>query len=330
MKSFAIAGPIKENKHYFVKNRIDAEHINYLIEQEYYFVLHAPRQTGKTTEISFFVDFLNETGKYKALYVNIESTQAVGSSIEKATLSIFESFWCEIKRIYGSDDPGILFLNKYLEGKMNVYSATFYLFLSHWAEHSDKPIVLFIDEIDSLKGNALLSILRQIRMGYKDRPDYFPQSICLVALHDVRDYRIWSEEKQEYVSGASPFNIKAESLVLQNFTAEQVKDLYTQHTQETGQQFTPDAIAYAFEQTQGQPWLVNALAYQACFRDVTDRMVTITKQIMERARETLILRRDTHLDALLEKLHEPRISVIVDDSIQGDSSPKDFRQDDVQ
>jgi len=46
----------------------------------------------------------------------------------------------------------------------------------------------------------------------------------------------------------------------QNFTAEEVTTLYQQHTTETGQPFTPEADALAFDLTQGQPWLVNALA----------------------------------------------------------------------
>ena len=73
----------------------------------------------------------------------------------------------------------------------------------------------------------------------------------------------------------SPFNIKAESLGLPDFSLEQITELFGQHTKETGQVFTPEAIGYAFEQTRGQPWLLNALAYQACFRDVKDRSVAI-------------------------------------------------------
>ena len=90
-------------------------------------------------------------------------------------------------------------------------------------ESVEKPIVLFIDEIDSLIGDSLLSVLRQIRSGFQERPTSFPQSLCLIGLRDVRDYRIWSKEYGEYVSTSSPFNIKAISLVLSNFTQEEVQ-----------------------------------------------------------------------------------------------------------
>jgi len=64
--------------------------------------------------------------------------------------------------------------------------------LSLWAKESPQPLVLLIDEIDSLVGDTLISVLRQLRSGYDMRPDLFPQSIMLCGVRDVRDYRIHS------------------------------------------------------------------------------------------------------------------------------------------
>jgi len=203
-------------------------------------------------------------------------------------------------------------------------------FLTLWVKLSAKPTVLFVDEIDSLVGDTLISVLRQLRSGYAARPESFPQTICLVGLRDVRDYRIWSPEQGSFVLGGSAFNIKAESLKLADFSREEVAALYQQHTKATGQIFTPEAIEYAFYLTQGQPWLVNALAYQACFRDVTDRTQPITKEIVERSKETLILRRDTHIDVLADRLKEPRVRSILDQLIWGSDKLVEFPPDDVQ
>ena len=63
----------------------------------------------------------------------------------------------------------------------------------------------------------MISVLRQLRAGYTERPDNFPQSVCLIGVRDVRDYRIWSESEHNMVLGGSAFNIKAESLVLSKF-----------------------------------------------------------------------------------------------------------------
>ena len=119
--------------------------------------------------------------------------------------------------------------------------------------------MIFLDEIDALQDEALIAVLRQIRDGYPRRPDAFPWSLALVGLRDVRDGRLASGGAPESPHSSSPFNIKVDSLTLRNFTREEVAALYAQHTGETGQVFTPEAVDRAFDLTQGQPWLVNAL-----------------------------------------------------------------------
>ncbi|MBM3198361.1 MAG: ATP-binding protein [Chlamydiae bacterium] len=200
-----------------------------------------------------------------------------------------------------------------------------------WAEVDiSKPLVIFFDEFDVLAGDSLITMLTQFRTGYTDRPKHFPQTICLVGVRDLCDYKIKTKTQEELGVLYSPFNIKAESLVLPNFSQEDVKALYEQHTQETGQPFTPEALEYAFMQTGGQPWLVNALAYQACFRGVEDRSIPITKEILEQAKEALIKRCDTHIDALLDRLQEPRVRDIIDALLSGGGEDQEFPPDDLQ
>ncbi|MEM7128270.1 MAG: hypothetical protein AAF702_18205 [Chloroflexota bacterium] len=84
--------------------------------------------------------------------------------------------------------------------------------LTRWTERSEKPLVLFIDEIDTLIGDTLISVLRQLRAGYYKRPTYFPHSIILCGIRDIRDYRIHSSREKAIITGGSAFNVKAESL----------------------------------------------------------------------------------------------------------------------
>ena len=102
--------------------------------------------------------------------------------------------------------------------------------LARWAEADAKPLVLLIDEIDALIGDTLLSVLRQLRAGYDQRPDGFPHSIILCGLRDVRDYRIHSSAENRLVLGGSAFNIKSESLRLGDFTEQETRGLTAQHT----------------------------------------------------------------------------------------------------
>ena len=123
--------------------------------------------------------------------------------------------------------------------------------------------------------------------------------------------------KGDRLNTASPFNIKVASITLRNFNAPEVAQLYQQHTEETGQIFTPSATATAFDLTQGQPWLVNALAKEVVEKMVRDRSISITHEHILLAKEILITRQDTHLDSLAERLREPRIKAIIEPILAG-------------
>ena len=159
-------------------------------------------------------------------------------------------------------------------------------------------MVLLIDEIDALIGDSLVSVLRQLRAGYGDRPRRFPQGLVLCGIRDVRDYRIHSSEGKAVITGGSAFNVKAKSLRLGDFVQSEVAALYAQHSRETGQVFEPEALARLWDLSRGQPWLTNALGYEVCFekRAARDRSRPVTLEMVEQAKEDLILRRETHLD----------------------------------
>ena len=196
--------------------------------------------------------------------------------------------------------------------------------LARWSRSESKPIVLMIDEIDALVGDTLLAVLRQLRAGYANRPSRFPQSVILCGVRDVRDYRIHSTNEEAIVLGGSAFNISAKSLRLGDLSEREVESLLSQHTEATGQAFSDAARQDIWTLTQGQPWLVNALAYEACFEDEAgrDRSRPISDEAIQEAREQLILRRVTHLDQLADKLQEERVRRVIEPLLTG-SDPGD-------
>ncbi|MCK4449958.1 MAG: ATP-binding protein, partial [Anaerolineae bacterium] len=204
--------------------------------------------------------------------------------------------------------------------------------LTLWAEESPRPLVLLIDEIDSLVGDTLIAVLRQLRAGYDKRPTLFPQSVLLCGVRDVRDYRIHSSREKAIITGGSAFNVKAKSLRLGNFVQAEVETLYQQHTEETGQLFESAALGLVWDLTQGQPWLVNALGYEVCFemRGGRDRSTTITAEMVMEAKERIILRRETHIDQLVDKLREERVRSVIEPILAGQVQPQQLAEDDVQ
>jgi hypothetical protein len=188
--------------------------------------------------------------------------------------------------------------------------------------------VVFLDEIDALRDAVLLSVLRQIRSGYDNRPGSFPASLALVGLRDVRDDKV-AAGGSDRLNTSSTFNIKARSLSMREFTADEVAELLAQHTADTGQRFEHAAVARGFELTQGQPWLVNALAAALTQELVADRARPVTADDVDRAKELLIARNDTHLDSLMERLREPRVRAVIEPMIVGDAlasrAPDDLR-----
>ena len=333
MRFFNTAGPIVAEDHYHVPplERLDRDDLLTLIRRKRYFVLHAPRQTGKTSVLLALRDLLNDgaAGACRAAYVNVETGQSAREDVAaalRAVLSASASGARDARDDTFPDEawPGILDR----VGPHDALRET----LSRWAESAARPLVLLIDEIDALVGDTLLAVLRQLRAGYAQRPRRFPQSVVLCGVRDVRDYRIRSSAENAIVAGGSAFNVRAKSLRLGDFSQGEVESLLAQHTAETGQAFTDGARRCILDLTQGQPWLVNALAYDACFDDRAgrDRSRAITADAVQAARERLILRRETHLDQLTDKLQEERVRRVIEPLLSGAAAAESIPADDLQ
>jgi len=298
-----------------------------LIEQKKYFVLHAPRQTGKTSALLGLMAYLNEMGQYRCVYVNVEVAQTARENVTSGIQAILSQLASGAKM--GLNDDYLETIWPDILTQSGGHAALVEV-LSRWAEHDPKPIVLLIDEIDALVGDTLVAVLRQLRAGYTNRPDSFPHSVILCGVRDVRDYRIHSTS-QGIITGGSAFNVKAESLRLGNFTFNDITQLYKQHTEATGQLFEAEVFPEVWRLTEGQPWLVNALGYEVCFKTAAQRQSTapITRELILQAAENLIVRRETHLDQLVDKLHEERVCRVIAPIMAGETEPERLPEDDV-
>ncbi|MDR1512132.1 MAG: ATP-binding protein, partial [Propionibacteriaceae bacterium] len=227
-RKFNTAGPVKSADEYCIDplSRVDWPDVRGLIDDKKYFVLHAPRQTGKTTTLYEIMRTLNAEGRHACVYANIEAAQTSGDDDTKGMAIVAG----EIAAGIDSHTPGLA-MEDWLYGTGDRVPAQRQVsgLLAHWARIAGKPTVLLLDEVDALVGNTLITLLRQIRSRYADRPAAFPQSVVLCGVRDVRDYRMTSPGG-EVITGGSAFNIKTKSLRLGDFSEAEVRGLFGQHT----------------------------------------------------------------------------------------------------
>ena len=292
------------------------------IDQQGYFVLHAPRQTGKTTTLRILAKALTAEGRYAALHVTCEEASTAGDDYGAAMRALRYALRKAAEQRLPAELQPPPFPDAPDEQLLGAA-------LGAWAHACPRPLVLFFDEIDALVGDAVTGVLRQLRAGFPERPEHFPWSIILCGMRDVRDYKLAAGGNPPRIGSASPFNVKVESSRLGDFSEGEVRALYAQHTADTGQPFTEAALARAFELTAGQPWLVNALAREIIDKMKIPSLEPITVEHMDEAKERLILARATHLDSLLARLTESRVRRIVEPLIAGDVMHGDDLDDDV-
>lgn len=320
MLTFNTAGPILPDEHYHIPplERFDLDGVLRLVDDKQYFVVYAPRQTGKTTALIALRDLLNERG-YRCIQANLESAQTA-PDLEQAIRNVLTQLASRAKLTLDDD-----FLARTWPGVIAESGPTAALqeTLTRWAMASDQPLVLLLDEVDALPEATLLSVLRQLRAGYETRPAGYPWSIAVCGVRDAREYPLPS---------GSPFNIADRSIRLDDFSRREVEALLGQHTEETGQDFAADAVEEIWDSTRGQPWLVNALAAGACFDDAAgrDRIREITKEAIRATREVLILRRPTHFRQIGDRLREARLRRVIEPILGGLSRLSDAEPDDVQ
>jgi hypothetical protein len=290
-----------------------------MIEGEYYFILHAPRQSGKTTFIEALTDKINLECNYYALYCDLSPLRGT-IDIDKAVEEIVDLINVSLA------SSGVDELNKMADTYNSIAAirgsgSKVRMLLNSICRNLSRELVVFFDEADCLSGPALVKFLTQIRAGYlvrHQRNNEFPRSMALIGMRDIRDYIVQVRPEEASTGLASPFNVKKKALTLANFTQKEIQSLYNQHTEATGQAFDPEAIEKAWHWSEGQPWLVNALAYEVVVEQLkNDYSKAISRPDIDQAAEILIQRRDTHLDSLLERLKEPRVISVMDAVFSG-------------
>jgi type II secretory pathway predicted ATPase ExeA len=323
--SFNTAGPCIRGRHYMLPPERRLHDVLRLIEDHRFFSLNAGRQTGKTTSARWMVEHYNAGERFAAVWVDVQDARELSDPSQAFALVLDD-----LDRAVRRDLPELP-LPSGPARALEPARSSIRRYLHDVAARSTRPLVLLIDEADGLVGEAMVSLLTQLRQGYIEREELpFAASVVLIGQRQVRDYVLREEDRRAaaWLGTTSPFNITAEATTLGAFTEAEVGELLGQHTAATGQRFSPAAAARIHDLGQGHPWLTNALADQIVRRDVPDPTVEVTGAHVDAAKETIILERRSHIDSLAARLREPRVQRIIEPMLMGGRTPDDVLDDD--
>ncbi|MDR1919334.1 MAG: hypothetical protein LBQ65_06775, partial [Tannerellaceae bacterium] len=181
IRFFNTTGPCRPDMHYMLppEERLVGAQLHRYISDQLYWVLHAPRQTGKTTFLQSWMREINAGTEALACYVSIETCQGIEDT-ERAMPTLCDAIRLSAHRC-GLPVP---------EASHSSTGGMLENMLSNWAAMvAPKPLIVLFDEVDVLQGKPLISFLRQLRDGFAARgAGLFPASIALVGMRDLKDY----------------------------------------------------------------------------------------------------------------------------------------------
>jgi len=295
---FEKSGVVDPDASYYVPlenvTNMDNQDIKTMIDLGRYFSIFAPRQSGKTTLFEGFCSALEKDFAYVAILLSFQDYKTISGATFYSLIqeAIYEQLLLRLKKVRCENLKNVHIL-------LDAHNITDHISFRKLFEKLNtiippKRIIILIDEFDGIPINELeniLTTLRELYQKYKKRKDKALYSVGLVGIRNITKL---------IVGGVSPFNI-ADEVKLPPFTLKNVRDLYSQYTEETNQPFTEKAVKKVFDETAGQPWLVNRLGTILTVDIKPETIDSITADDVEKAIKHLLKERNSHFDNLLEK-----------------------------
>ena len=245
-RKFSSYGPIDIDQHYYAprQNLIEQAYQQIVGEQPlkegHYITIWAPRQRGKTWLLQQVMQRIRTAATFEVAILTLQSLKGMNSA--EAVLAEFRQLLAEWFR---RDFPP----------------------MTQWAElqglftptHFSRPLILILDEFDTLNDELIADFVGQLRSMYTKRVNELdkPTSEKSNLLHGVALIGMRAALGVENDKG-SPFNVQR-GLHVPNLTLNEVLGMFQWYEQESGQQFELGVIERIFYETQGQPGLVSWL-----------------------------------------------------------------------
>lgn len=203
MREFNTNGPCDPDRHYMLPAQERLPAARGYIDRASYFVVHGPRQSGKTTSLQVLARELTAEGRYAALYFSCEEVGVYGDDFGGFELALLDIIRTAVRN-EGLDEE----LSPPPTWPQTEPGTRLGTGLGAWVRQCPRPLVLVFDEIDAMCGDSLRSVLRQLRAAYITNRASAPHAAVLCGLRDVRDYKTASGGDPNRLGTSSPFNIK--------------------------------------------------------------------------------------------------------------------------
>ncbi len=295
---FEKAGVVDPNASYFVPlenvTNTDNHDVKTMVDLGRYFSIFAPRQSGKTTFFEYFCADLEKDPAYITILLSFQDYKTLEG--DRFYGLIQESVYGQLlRRLEEVQCDCLGAVSRLLNEHHIIDNISFRKLFEQLNETlNDKKIAIFIDEFDGIPLGELeniLTTLRELYQKYKKQTNKALYSVGLVGIRNITKLT---------VGGVSPFNI-AEQIRLPPFSQKNVRDLYGQYTEETNQRFREDAVRKVYDETAGQPWLVNRLGTILTVDIRPETIEPITEEDVEKAIELLLYEENSHFDNITEK-----------------------------
>jgi hypothetical protein len=244
MRHFCSYGPVNCKAHFCVpRQTLITTGVTQLIghpdeEGGHYFTIWAPRQCGKTWLMRQIEQKIAQQYPEKFALVSFSLGELRGvevSTDQKTGMIEFPLTLSELIEETLPDEPSV--------SSWKDFRRLFSIKQGFW----DRPVILLIDEVDTLPSALLDRMVAQFRELYLNRKNNWLHGLALIGVRAVLGI-----ESQR----GSPFNIQR-SLHVPNLTVAEVTELYRQYQEESGQSIKPTVVEKIYHSTKGQPGLVS-------------------------------------------------------------------------
>ena len=227
-----------------------------LVDRGSYFVINRGRQYGKTTLLRALAEYLKDTYIVIAL-----DFQKMGSR-EFADEETFAHSFMEDVLLRWNRAAGEAQALHFPAAEEHAYGLKeLFINLSALCEHSLRPIVLIIDEVDSAGNHQVfIDFLAQLRGYYLERwetPIF--HSVILAGVYDIKNLKLKIRPELEHQYN-SPWNIAAKFDIDMDFSVNQIAAMLEEYEEDYHTGMDTQTVAeeiYAY--TSGYPVLVSSI-----------------------------------------------------------------------